>query len=108
VPALLASVSERQLWDDLDMETAAVALLIGLPLTALVTGRRELLALPLVIWPVWFLGLSQDWWGYGLGDGWPFAALFIIAASIASVAVALAVRSWVIQRGSSSPPIGPL
>lgn len=85
------------------MEAVVVALFAFAPLAALVSGRRATLALPLLGWPLWFLGLSEDWWGYGLGDGWVYGALILIALNVASVEMALAVRRRLVRREPSSP-----
>jgi hypothetical protein len=76
------------------VEVVVVLLFVGVALAAAVIGRRWTLALPLIVWPIWFLGLAQDWWGYGMGDGWQYGAALIILVSLASVAVLLVLRSF--------------
>jgi hypothetical protein len=80
------------------VEAVVVALLAFFPLLGAVSGRWWTIGLPLVAWPIWFLGLSQDWWGYGLGDGWQYGAVLLTAVSVASVAAALVIRSRVTRR----------
>jgi hypothetical protein len=80
------------------VEVAVVALLVFVPFAAAVIGRWWTLGIPLVVWPMWFLGLSRDWWGYGLGDGWEYGAVLLTAVSVASIAIALAIRSRLTQR----------
>lgn len=67
-------------------------LFVSIALAGLLVGRFWTLGLPLVAWPIWFLGLGQGWWGYGLGDGWQYGAALITLVSFTSVAVALALR----------------
>jgi hypothetical protein len=81
------------------VEVVVVALLVLVPVTAAVVGHWWTLGIPLLIWPIWFTGLSRDWWGYGLGDGWAYGAVVLTALSVASVVLALAVRSrWTRRR----------
>ncbi|MCC2652318.1 MAG: hypothetical protein K0Q60_2481 [Microvirga sp.] len=77
------------------MEVVVITLLALVALSGAVIGRWWTLMIPLVLWPVYFLGLAQDWWGYGMGDGWQFGAAAIIVVSLISVAVGIALRSVV-------------
>jgi hypothetical protein len=76
------------------MEVAVVLLFVGIAAAGALIGRWWTLVLPLVVWPIWFLGLAQDWWGYGMGDGWEYGAALIILVSLASVGIALALRPF--------------
>jgi hypothetical protein len=73
-----------------------VALLIAFPVAGWLAGSWWAIALPLVGWPLFYLGLGQGWWGYGLGDGWQYAAALLTAAgavtTVLAVALARAVR----------------
>jgi hypothetical protein len=64
-------------------------------------GRWWTLAIPIVVWPIYFLGLVLEWWGYGVGDGWQVGGLTIIAISVTSVAAGVAVRSALRSRRST-------
>jgi hypothetical protein len=70
-----------------------VSLLVFIALAGGLIGRWWTLAIPVVVWPIWFLGLAREWWGYGMGDGWQYGAAFLILVSLGSVAIALTVRA---------------
>ena len=62
------------------VEALFATMVIAFPLAGLATRRWTALALPVVGWPLLYLGLDQGWWGNGLGDGWQYvaaAALFV-------------------------------
>jgi hypothetical protein len=48
----------------------AAAIAIGF-----LSGRWAVVAVLAAAWPLYFLGLHQEWWGDGVGDGWQ-AAVF--------------------------------
>jgi hypothetical protein len=83
-----------------DVEVVVVALLALFPLVGAVIGHWWTIGLPLVAWPIWFLGLARDWWGYGLGDGWQYGAVLLTAVSVVSVVIAIVLRSR-LTRGRS-------
>ena len=66
----------------------AVAIAIGFFI-----GRWAIVIVLAGAWPLYFLGLNQDWWGHGVGDGWQ-AILVVgtIAATVAGAAGVLARR----------------
>jgi hypothetical protein len=74
------------------MEAVVIALVVLLVLSGAVVGRWWTLVLPFVVWPVYFLGLVRDWWGYGVGDGWQYGAAMILAVSVALTALGVALR----------------
>ena len=46
-----------------------------------------------LVWPTYFLGLHESWWGNGLGDGWaPLLALLAVATAVAASLGVLARR----------------
>jgi hypothetical protein len=77
-------------------EVVVVGLLIAFPLVGLVTRRWSTVVLPLVGWPLYFLGLNGGWWGYGTGDGWQYGAALLTAVGVLTTAVAVALprSSW--------------
>jgi hypothetical protein len=74
------------------MEAVVVVLLIAFPAVGAVTRSRRALALPIVGWPLLYLGLDRGWWGNGLGDAWemPATALLLFGTVTTALAVALA------------------
>jgi uncharacterized membrane protein len=77
-------------------EVAVIGLLIAFPLVGLLAGRWLVIVLPLVGWPLFYLGLNRNWWGHGTGDGWQYAAalLTVIGIVTTALAVALARGAW--------------
>ena len=55
-------------------------------------NRLWTLLIPVVVWPLLFLGLQRDWWGDGLGDGWQFGLAFGMAAGVIAAAIGVLVR----------------
>jgi hypothetical protein len=49
-------------------------LLIAFPVVGLVARSWAALLLPLIGWPLYYIGLNRGWWGSGTGDGWQFIA----------------------------------
>jgi hypothetical protein len=66
---------------------------VALFLLALLFGRLRLLVAPLVGWPIFFLGLTMGWWGYGVGESWQF--ILVLSTLIGAIAVAL---GWALHR----------
>jgi len=81
------------------MEAVAITLLIAFPLLGAITRSWAALALPLVGWPLFYLGLDQGWWGNGLGDGWQFVAAGALLLGVVSTALALGLARRVKPRG---------
>ena len=73
--------------------TAILLLGFILLILAMAVGRWWLLILPLVAWPLQFVGRHEGWWGSGLGDGWQ-AGLIIGAA----VGVAVCLLGMILRR----------
>lgn len=81
----------------------AAALLVACPLAgALVRGWRAL-ALPLVGWPLFYLGLREGWWGNGLGDSWQYPAAALTTAGVVTTALAVAAARTVRRHPSREP-----
>ncbi|HVM16081.1 MAG TPA: hypothetical protein VM290_00675 [Gaiellaceae bacterium] len=56
----------------------------------IVIGRWWIVAVPLVLWPVWFL--VQWRWGAGLGDLWWAGFLAVLLSSLALSALGVSLR----------------
>jgi len=48
------------------MELVFYPLLVIVALSGVLIGRWWALLIPLVAWPTYFLGVANEWWGYGL------------------------------------------
>ena len=72
----------------------AIITLLGVPpAVAIVAGRRLVAIVPLVAWPLYYVGLNERWWGCcGTGDGWPFVAALLTIAGVVSTAAAAELR----------------
>ena len=71
-------------------EAAVVALLILFPLIGVAARSWSAVSLPIIAWPLFFLGLNLGWWGNGTGDGWQYAALLVSAFGVVSTTLAVA------------------
>ena len=63
----------------------------------LLIGRWWAVGVPLLFWPLFFLGLHQGWWGSGLGETWGLALglLMVFGAAAAAAGVLLRkVEPW--------------
>jgi hypothetical protein len=56
------------------------------------TGSWFALTAPFLAVPAFYLGLDRGWWGYGLGDGWQYAMLAILAIAVAVTAGGILAR----------------
>ena len=74
-------------------DAAFVALLIVFPLVGIAARRWLALVLPALGWPLFYVGLTQRWWGDGTGDGWQYAALLLTALGVFSTGLAVAART---------------
>ena len=74
------------------MEFVFYPLLVIVGLSGALIGRWWALLIPLAVWPTYFLGVDHEWWGHGLGDGWQFGFLLVVAISLAAVAIGVGLR----------------
>jgi hypothetical protein len=75
----------------------AIAVIAGL--TAVAAAAITYLADKLImvvalscVWPLFYLGVAQAWWGSGLGDGWWAPASAFTAAALLGAIVGLGAR----------------
>jgi hypothetical protein len=68
----------------------------------LLLNRWWAVLLPVVSWPLYFLGLHQSWWGSGVGDAWQYAPALVTLTSAAAVAAGVGVRR--LAAGSRAKP----
>jgi hypothetical protein len=71
-----------------------LVLLAGVALAAagFAIARGWALLLPAAVVPVLYFGADQGWWGNGLGDGWYFAMILVLAVTIAVTAAGVVLR----------------
>jgi hypothetical protein len=72
----------------------------------ILVGRWWFVAVPLVLWPLWYL--ASDLVGAGLGDAWWVGFLVVTAASVALAALGVFVRrqGFGYRPRSGRPPSG--
>lgn len=80
------------------------SLLVLIGLSGAAIGRWWALLIPVVVWPIFYLGVAQEWWGSGLGDGWQFGLLIVLTISLAAVAIGVALRLLVRPRAERPAP----
>ena len=73
------------------MEGVVVAMLIAFPLLGLALRSWLALIFPVVAWPLFYVGLTHHWWGYGTGDGWQFVAVALTLLGVGSTALAVGI-----------------
>jgi hypothetical protein len=67
-----------------------VLLLIVPPLFGLLGRRWIAVVVPLLAWPIYYVGLNQRWWGVnGTGDGWQVLAVLATIGGILTTAAAV-------------------
>jgi hypothetical protein len=86
--ARLASVGFRRRYDAL-VELAFWAIAVGVPIAGLVVRSWWWLVVAFVALPTFYLGLSNDWWGTGVGEGWQHAARDATVASVLATVAAI-------------------
>jgi hypothetical protein len=69
-----------------------VIIVVGCFAGGLLLNRWWAVLLPVVIWPLYVLGLHQSWWGSGVGDAWQYAPALVTLTSAAAVAAGVGVR----------------
>jgi hypothetical protein len=63
--------------------TAVVACIASAALAGFTLGRWWVVVIAGLVWPIFFLGLHESFWGSGVGDGWPAAAVALTATTTA-------------------------
>ena len=58
---------------------------------AVIVGRWWVVLVPVVLWPLSFVGRVAGWWGSGVGDGWPAALVIgaIVGVCLTLIGIAL-------------------
>ena len=74
--------------------STVTTLLIAFPALGVLTRSWLAVSLPLIGWPLYYVGLNQGWWGHGTGDGWQFVAIALTVLGVVSTAIAVAARKF--------------
>jgi hypothetical protein len=69
----------------------------------IMVGRIWALLFPPALWSLFYLGLRQEWWGAGVGDGWEYVMAFIIVVSMAATTVGLVIRRVAVPGNADRP-----
>lgn len=76
----------------------AVWLLLALLLTAAALIRQWwAISLPLVVIPVFYVGLKSRWWGAGVGDGWQYAAALVMVIGLLGSMLGVALGRFLVR-----------
>lgn len=73
------------------LEPVVYGLLIVFPLIGVLARRWLVVAMPLVAWPIFYVGMNRGWWLYGTGDGWQYVARFFTVLGVATTLLAIGV-----------------
>jgi hypothetical protein len=81
-----------------------LVLVVGLSsvLGGFLVGRWPVALIAPAIWAFYVLGLVQNWWAHGVGDGWQYTLIGGTAAAAAGTATGVLVRRAV-DRGTDEP-----
>ncbi len=71
------------------LNAVVYGLLLACPLIGALVRSWLVVALPIVVWPAFYLGLNKGWWLYGTGDGWQRNAWFFTLLGLATTAVSV-------------------
>jgi hypothetical protein len=81
-----------------------MTLLIAFPVVGILARSWATVSLPLIGWPLYYLGLNEGWWGLGTGDGWQFVAVGLTVLGVASTGMAVAAgKVFWLMLGSRRP-----
>ncbi len=71
-----------------------LVIIVGLSsvLGGFLVGRRSVAFVAPAVWALFMLGLTQDWWGHGVGDGWQYVLIVGAAVAAAGAATGVIVR----------------
>ena len=81
----------------MDVEVAFVLVLVGSLLLAMAARRWWPVVVPLIACPLLYLGLAEGWWGFGLGDGWQYAAVAITLFGVVSAAAGVVLGRGLVE-----------
>lgn len=79
-------------WLAVVMEPLVLIPTLGVFLTAVLVRSWWVLAIPMIGWPLLFLGLGHGWWGYGLGEEWYYPLIVFVLVGMAVAAAGVLLR----------------
>jgi hypothetical protein len=82
------------------VEDTLVVVFAGFALAGVLAGKWVIAVLPLLVWPPFYLGLHEGWWGSGVGDGWQYAAAIVVSLSIVATLVGVTIGRTVRARAA--------
>ena len=82
------------------MVMLVIATAVPSALGGFLVGRRLAMFVSPAIWALYILGLTQDWWGHGVGDGWQYGLVVGAAAAAGGAATGVLVR-WALSSRQS-------
>ena len=77
-------------------------MLVAFPLLGLATRHWLALSVPIIGWPLFYIGLTQHWWGHGTGDAWQFVAVVLTLLGAGSTALAISLAHAFRPRSSQA------
>jgi hypothetical protein len=80
------------------VEGVLVAILVASGVIAFGVGRWWTLFVPITAVSVFYAGLNAGWWGNGVGDGWQFAAAFVMGIGVLAGVIGVVARRLVKPR----------
>jgi uncharacterized membrane protein len=80
------------------VEAAFVVLVFAFPLLVGAMRGWPALLLPVIGWPLFYVGLDRGWWGRGTGDGWQYLAVLMTTIGVVTTALAVALSHAVGRR----------
>ena len=73
------------------LEASFFTLVVAFPTIGALTRRWIAVALPLVGWPIYYIGMNRGWWLNGTGDGWELIARSMTAIGLVTTAAAVGI-----------------
>jgi hypothetical protein len=71
--------------------TLLIIVIAACVLSAPVLRRWWVVGVPLVLIPLYYVGLRYEWYGWGVGDAWQLVGAFVTLATLALTATAIVV-----------------
>ncbi len=72
------------------LEVSFFALVIAFPLIGALTRRWIAVIIPLLGWPLYYIGMNRGWWLDGTGDGWQTIARSMTVIGVITTTAAIA------------------